>query len=54
MKISGVVLLLKFLAWVAAGTFKTLTSRKRIRDELEVSNIRKSAQWKQKFRTRKK
>jgi hypothetical protein len=53
MKFSGVALLLKFLSWVAAAAFKTPTSRKRIREELEVNNIRKSVHWRQEVRTRK-
>jgi len=53
MKFSGVVLLLKFLSWVAAAAFKTPTTHKHIREELEVNNIRKSAHWKQDVRTRK-
>jgi len=53
MTFSGVVLLLKVLSWLAAAAFKTPKLRKHIREELEISNIRKSSHWKQEFRTRK-
>jgi len=53
MTFSGVILLLKVLSWVAAAAFKTPTLRKQIREELEVSNIRKSSHWKEEFITRK-
>jgi hypothetical protein len=50
MEFSGVVLLLKFLSSAAAAAFKTPTSHKHIREELEVNNIRISAHWKQEVR----
>ena len=41
MKFSVVVLLLKFMSWVAVAAFKTPISRKHIREELEANTIRK-------------